>query len=179
MPAGVVLDTSFLITLAGQARPDHNITARRYWRCFAELALPIYLPTIVVSEFHIKQEIRPEIVRACVVLPFNWDDAITAASLDFTKVQRGRESRAALKDDVKIIAQAIVKDAAWIITDDASTLYKFALKLKSQGKSKVHPIKLEDGFDESHFDPARQYNMPYEVPQDEPDGDTPSDPGNP
>ena len=121
MPVGIVLDTSFLITLAGSNRP-HHVTARRYWREFAERRLPVYLPTIVVSEFYIKQEIPPEILRACVVLPFNWDDARMAAKLDFSKAPRASGSRTAIKDDVKIIAQGIVKDAAWIITDDADNL---------------------------------------------------------
>ena len=129
----------------------------------------MYLPTIVVSEFCIKQEIPPEILRACVVLPFNWDDAVKAASLDFTKAERGTEPRDAMKDDVKIIAQGIVKDAAWVITDDADSLYKYADRLRSAGKSKVHPIKLADGFDVSHFDPAHQHDMPYDEAADEPE----------
>ena len=95
MAAGVVLDTSFLITLAGAGR-EHHQTARRYWRHFAENGIPLYLPTIVVSEFCIRQEIPPEILRACVVLPFNWDDAVKAAALDFSKTDRGGEPRDAL-----------------------------------------------------------------------------------
>lgn len=168
MPAGVVLDTSFLITMADPKRPNHK-TSRQYWKYFAEQRLPIYLPTIVVSEFWIKQQIPPEILRACVVLPFNWDDAIMTAKLDFPKVQRDGESRVAVKDDVKIIAQAIVKDAAWIITDDAGTLYKYVKRLKTDGSTKLQPIKLEDGFDPAHFEPERQYKMPFANEADAPE----------
>jgi hypothetical protein len=39
----------------------------------------MFLSTIVVSEFCGVQEIPPEILRCCVVLPFNWDDAQRAA----------------------------------------------------------------------------------------------------
>ena len=70
MSIGVVLDTSFLITLADPGRTSHE-AARQYWRHFTEQALPVFLPTIVVSEFCVRQEIPPEILRACVVLPFN------------------------------------------------------------------------------------------------------------
>lgn len=87
MAAGVVLDTSFLITLADSSRAHHD-AARKYWRYFTENGLPMFLPTIVVSEFYIKQAIPPDILRACVVLPFNWDDALKAASFDFSKVDR-------------------------------------------------------------------------------------------
>ena len=56
MPAGVLVDTSYLITLAGKSRKHHD-TARRYWRHFLENQIPIFLSTIVVSEFCIKQEL--------------------------------------------------------------------------------------------------------------------------
>ena len=155
MAAGVVLDTSFLITLAGAGR-EHHQTARRYWRHFTERGIPLFLPTIVVSEFCIRQKIPPEILRACVVLPFNWDDAQKAATLDFSKAERGEESRDALKDDVKIIAQAVVKDAAFVITDDTRSFYKFAQQLAATGQAPFRPIKLEDGFDRAFFDPNGQ-----------------------
>jgi len=170
MAAGTVLDTSFLITLADPARAHHD-TARRYWRHFTQQTIPLYLPTIVVSEFCVKQEIPPEILRACVVLPFNWDDALKAASLDFSKGDRGGVSRSALKDDVKIIAQAMVKDAAWIITDDTRSFYKFAQELTIAGTATFRPIKLEDGFDVSFFDPAGQRQISFEGAEDEPEPD--------
>ncbi len=146
MAAGVVLDTSFLITLADATRAHHD-AARSYWQHFTEHGLPIYLPTIVVSEFCIRQEIPPDILRACVVLPFNWDDAMKAAQLDFPRFNREGESRDALKDDVKIIAQTIIKDAAMVITDDTRTFFKFAQQLVQASTATFRPIKLEDGFD--------------------------------
>ncbi len=112
MPAGVVLDTSFLITLADAGRAHHT-TARQYWRHFlAPPMIAMYLPTIVVSEFYIRQKLPPEILRACIILPFNWEDATKAAELNFSLVARKGESRTALKDDVKIVAQAVERDAA-------------------------------------------------------------------
>jgi predicted nucleic acid-binding protein len=170
MAAGVVLDTSFLITLAGPERSHHE-TARRYWRAFTERALPIFLPTIVVSEFCVRQQIPPDILRACIVLPFNWDDALKAAELDFSKVEREGESRDELKDDVKIIAQAIVTDAALIITDDTKSFYKFASALKSEGKAAFRTVKLEDGIDLSVFESSGQHMMNYEAESDTPDAD--------
>lgn len=170
MAAGVVLDTSFLITLADPGRAHHE-TARRYWRHFIEQGLPIFLPTIVVSEFCIRQEIPPDILRACVVRPFNWDDAMQAATLDFSKVARKGESRDALKDDVKIIAQAMVKEAALIITDDKHSLFKFARELVKAGKATFHPIKLEDGFDLAHFDPNGQRQLSFDEDADESEAD--------
>ena len=116
---------------------------------------------------YVKQEIPPEILRSCVLLPFNWDDAIQAAGLDFSKTARGKDKRVALKDDVKIIAQAMVKDAAWIITDDTRTLHKFASQLRKAGNAKFRPIKLDDGFDPSLLEADGQHQLPFANDEDE------------
>ena len=50
-----------------------------------------------------------------------------------------------------------------------TTLYKFARTLETEGKSKMHPIKLEDGFDVSHFEPNGQHKIEYDPSQEEPE----------
>ncbi len=150
MPAGVVLDTSFLITLADGRRANHAV-ARRYWIHFTENAIPIFLPTIVVSEFCLKQEIPVEILRSCVVLPFNWDDAQRAAALNFKRGNQHAEDRNALKDDVKILGQAAVKESAYVITDDTASFYRFGKMMENEGTGKFKTIKLDDGFDVAFF----------------------------
>ena len=155
MSAGAILDTSYLITLADPTRANHQ-EARRYWQHFTEEEIPLYLSSIVVSEFCLRQEIPPEILRSCVVLPFNWDDAIEAAALDFTRMDRQGESRAALKDDVKIIAQAIVKEAAYVITDDQNSFHRFAEQAIGLGRASFRAIKLSEGFDKAFFDANSQ-----------------------
>ena len=127
----------------------------------------------MVSEFCIRQEIPADILRACVLLPFNWDDAIMAASLDFSARKGKGVSRGALKDDVKIIAQAIVKDAAFIITDDTRSFFKFAHGLKESGKAKFRPIKLEDGFDQSFLEPDGQRQIGFDADLDEAEPEAP------
>jgi predicted nucleic acid-binding protein len=151
MAAGVLLDTSFLITLADKNRANHE-TARRYWKHFLENQIPIYLSTVVVSEFCIKQEIPPDMLRCCVVLPFNWDDALRAAKLDWKRLQPSGVKRDALKDDIKIIAQAARIDAEFVITDDTESFYRFCKTFKDAGEVQFKAIKLDDGFDRAFFD---------------------------
>ena len=155
MAAGVLLDTSFLITLADKNRAHHE-AARRYWKHFLDNQIPIFLSCIVVSEFCVRQEIEPEILRCCVVLPFNWDDAQRAAKLDWKRLRPQGIERDALKDDIKIIAQAAVKDAEFVITDDSESFYRFCKTFKDAGEVQFKPIKLQDGFDRAFFDPAGQ-----------------------
>jgi predicted nucleic acid-binding protein len=165
MPAGVLLDTSFLITLADKGR-DHHDTARRYWRYFLENQIPIYLSTIVVSEFCVKQEIPPEILKCCVVLPFNWDDALYAAKLDWKKVRPTGVKREALKDDVKIIAQGVKVDTEFVITDDGKSFHKFCEVFKQAGQVGFTAIKLEEGFDVAFFK-GGQREFPESPQEDE------------
>ena len=150
MAAGVLLDTRFLITLADKNRPHHE-TARRYWKHFLDNQIPIFLSTIVVSEFCVKQEIPPDMLRCCVVLPFNWDDAQGAAKLDWKRLQPTDVKRDALKDDIKIIAQAARIDAEFVITDDTESFYRFCNTFKDAGEVRFKTIKLDDDFDRAFF----------------------------
>lgn len=170
MGAGVIVDTSYLITLADSSR-EHYDVARRYWKHFIETGIPIYLPAVVVSEFYIKQEIPPDILQCCVVLPFNWDDAVKAATLDFTTLDRQGAQRDALKDDVKIIAQAVVKDAAYVITDDKNSFHRFAGHLIRTGQVRFKAISLADGFDKAFFDLNGQRDFDDALETDEADRD--------
>jgi hypothetical protein len=155
MPAGVLIDTSFLITLADKSRVRHE-TARSYWRYFLENQIPVFLSSIVVSEFCMKQEIPPDMLRCCVVLPFNWDDAQCAAKLDWKRLRPAGIERDALKDDIKIIAQAAIADAEFVITDDSDSFYRYCKSFKEAGEVQFKAIKLEDGFDRAFFDPNGQ-----------------------
>ncbi len=150
MAAGVLLDTSYLITLAGASRAHHE-TARRYWRHFTENQILMFLSTIVVSEFCVKQGIDPQILRCCIVLPFNWDDAQRVALLDWKSHRPPGVERDALKDDIKIIAQAARVDAEYVITDDSESFYRYCEQFKTAGKVSFRPIKLADGFDGAFF----------------------------
>lgn len=150
MATGVLLDTSFLITLADKNRKHHE-AARRYWRHFIENQIPIFLSTIVVSEFCVKQEIDPQILRCCVVLPFNWDDAQRVATLDWKPLRPPGVERDALKDDMKIIAQAARMDVEYVITDDSESFFRFCEAFKAAGKVQFNAVKLEDGFDRAFF----------------------------
>jgi len=154
MPSGVVLDTSFLISLASPGRPNHQI-ARKYWKHFLESGIPIFLSAIVVSEFYLKQEIPPDLLCNCVILPFNWDAALTAADLDFSAFKGQAESRAALKDDLKIMAQAKVAGASYLITEDDHLFY-IAATSRLQGKLSIRVLVLSKGFDIAFFNDGQR-----------------------
>jgi hypothetical protein len=64
----------------------------------------------------------------------------------------GTDDRSAVKDDIKLIAQAICESLTHILTEDAQTLVKYLRRLNEAGISTVKPILLADGFDSAWFD---------------------------
>ena len=52
----VLLDTSFLITFADPTRPHHQ-TAHLYLRECVARQVPMFLSTVVASEFHVGQPV--------------------------------------------------------------------------------------------------------------------------
>ena len=155
MPTGVLIDTSFAITLAVPKRAHHD-AARKYWKHFLDSGMPIYLSTIVVSEFSVKQQIPDEIRLACILLPFNWADAIRSAKFDNTREKEEGVERQAVKDDIKILAHAACQDVEFVIADDKNTFFKYAVALRDKGLVKFTAINLESGFDISHFNQGQQ-----------------------
>jgi hypothetical protein len=159
MADGVLLDTSFLISFADPTRRHHAV-AVQYFRYFAAEGIPMYLSTIVASEFHLKQPVTDLPLEAIIALPFNLNDAMRAAELDFTNYKGTPGiARDSLKDDFKLLGQLQMNEIAFTITEDARSLYKFCTELREKRLLTARAIKLEDGFDKSHFNPAGQHDF--------------------
>ena len=159
MPDGVLLDTSFLITFADPTRKHHAV-ARQYFDYFVEQGVPMFLSTIVASEFHLGQPVTDLPLDALIVLPFNLSDAIRSAELDFREHKGTPDvSRATIKDDFKLLGQAKAHQIAYLVTEDVRTLSKYCEELNARGKLPTRAIILSEGFDKSHFDPAGQHDF--------------------
>ena len=105
MTARALIDTSFLITLVDKARP-HHLIAGQYYRLALEQQIPIYLSVIAASEFAIKQALTDLPLKQFRVLPFNLPHAIRAAELWRNLIRDQGDSRAVVRDDLKLLAQA-------------------------------------------------------------------------
>lgn len=161
MTSGVLVDTSFLITLADPNRARHKV-AEEYFRYFLSERMPMALSAIVVAEFHMRQNINTLPLSNFILLPFNHDDATAAADVaeqNFKRIQKQGANRVALKDDFKLLGQAKARRFGYLITDDAETLYPICEELRKQGELVTRAIKLQDGFDKSHFEPTGQHDF--------------------
>ena len=145
-----LVDTSFLITLVDDSRP-HHAHAMRYLREAVVRGSTLYLSAVVVSEFHAKQPITDLPLRNFRVLPFNIDHAMMAGELAMTLRRDAGDARDSVKDDLKLIAQAVCDSIPFVLTEDERTLAKFARQLEAAGRSTVKAVLLRDGFDTAWF----------------------------
>jgi predicted nucleic acid-binding protein len=151
--SGFLLDTSFLITLVNPERSHHE-TAKSYYREALLRAAPLYLSTIVASEFQVGQPLQTLPLHQFIVLPFNFDHAVMAGDFYNALVQIGRDwegQRGAVKDDVKLLAQAECSAIPYLLTADEQTLCKYARRLSDAGHSNVRPVVMSTGFDVAWF----------------------------
>lgn len=146
-----VVDTGFLISLVGRNRPCHQ-AARSYYKYFLDNSVVMLLPTVVIAEFSIVQPVTDLPLRNFRVLPFNLPEAVKCAELNahHYRHQLGNAGqRDSVKDDFKIIAQAVVQEARLFVTEDETTLCKYCERLKADSKIEFRVIKLSGGFDEA------------------------------
>jgi hypothetical protein len=105
------------------------------------------LSTIVASEFQVKQAVNDLPLRNFIVLPFNIDHAMSTGILMRNFHRDESDDRAAVKDDMKLIAQADCESISHVLTEDRNTLAKYLERLRIAGTCNIRPIVLADGFD--------------------------------
>ena len=145
-----LVDTSYLISLADPGRAHHHV-AVSYLRETLRRGVPLYLSAIAASEFQVKQAVTDLPLRNFEVLPFNIDHAMQAGLLMRVLKRDVGDDRGAVKDDVKLIAQAICESLTHVLTEDAQTLVKYVNRLNEAGQCDVKTILLADGFDTAWF----------------------------
>ena len=164
-----VLDTGFFISLVDRNRQCHQ-AARSYYKYFLENNVVMLLPTVVVAEFSIVQPITDLPLRNFRVLPFNLPEAVKCAELNAHHYRQQLGSvgqRDAVKDDFKIIAQAVVQQVRLLLTEDETTLCKYCERLAADRKIEFRVVKLSAGFDEALANRDGQRGLlPPEQPAD-------------
>lgn len=155
----VLLDTSFLISLSDPAR-SHHTSALAYYRECVRRQVPMYLSTIVISEFQVKQAINDLPLRNFVVLPFNVDHAMRCGLILRTMARDPEDDRVRVKDDFKLLAQCDCEAISHLISEDASTLAKYLDRARDTGLAATQAVLLRDGFDASWFENGQARLIP-------------------
>lgn len=161
MPKIVLVDTSFLITVYDDTRPNHT-TAKQYHDYFLNNEIAMYLSSVVVSEFHQGSTAATLLSSGLYVpLPFNIPDAVMVATISHALGNDARRggSRPEFRDDIKLMAQAERQNIDFIITDDHSTLARYCERLTEAGMFNPKVIKLNEPFDMAWFNASGQSSL--------------------
>ena len=105
----------------------------------------MYLSTIVISEFQVKQAINDLPLRNFVVLPFNVDHAMSCALIIRSIARYPEDDRVRVKDDFKLVAQCDCESISHLFTEDASTLSKYLNRARDTGLAATKVVLLKDG----------------------------------
>lgn len=155
----VLLDTSFLISLSDPARPHHEAAVAYYKECVRR-QVPMYLSTIVISEFQVKQAINDLPLRNFVVLPFNIDHAMRCGLINRRMARDPEDDRVRVKDDFKLVAQCDCETISHLISEDASTLAKYLDRARDAGFATTKVVLLRDGFEAAWFENGQTRLVP-------------------
>lgn len=146
-----MLDTSFLISLSDPGRANHTTAVHYYKECIVR-RLPMFLSTIAVSEFQVRQAINDLPLRNFIVLPFNVDHAMACGLLVRASARDPGDDRARVKDDYKLIAQCQCEAVSHLLTEDESTLTKYLARQNELGLLATRAVLLRGGFDPAWFE---------------------------
>jgi hypothetical protein len=155
----VLLDTSFLISLSDPTRAHHTAAIQYYKEC-VHRQVPMYLSTIVISEFQVKQAINDLPLRNFVVLPFNVDHAMRCGLIIRQMARDPEDDRVRVKDDFKLLAQCDCEAISHLISEDASTLAKYLDRARDAGLATTKVMLLRDGFDTAWFENGQSRLLP-------------------
>ncbi len=155
----VLLDTSFLISFADSNRPNHA-AALGYYRECVRRQVPMYLSTVVISEFQVKQAINDLPLRNFVVLPFNIDHAMKCGLLIRNMARDLDDDRVRVKDDFKLVAQCDCEAISHLLCEDASTLAKYLKRANEGSLAATKVVLLKEGFDAAWFENGQTRLVP-------------------
>ena len=120
----------------------------------------MYLSTIVISEFQVKQAINDLPMRNFVVLPFNVDHAMSCGLIIRTMPRDPEDDRVRVKDDFKLIAQCDCEIISHLLTEDANTLAKYLNRARDAGLAATKVVLLKAGFDAAWFENGQTRLVP-------------------
>lgn len=149
----VLLDSSFLIAFSNDTRSEHQ-TAQRYFFEFIERRVQMYLSTIVISEYETRQRITDIGLHNFRIVPFNIDDAMTAAQV-FSAMHKNRtkgDNRVAISADAKILGQCINAGIEVFATADTTCCQRIE-RIRSEPGMTALPrgLNVREPFDSSWF----------------------------
>ncbi len=141
----VLLDTSFCIRLL-KSNDDLHQNAKDYFKYFLEKKIEIYLSSIVVAEYSVKDDPANLPLEFAKIIPFDFFDGKTAGEFHSillnNKEQIANLERNVIKDDCKLIAQLFNRNINGYITNDRKSFNQIIAPIQSSKKFAIELIDL-------------------------------------
>jgi len=142
----ILIDTSFCIRLLKSNDPLHQ-NAKDYFKYFLEQKLEIYLSSIVIAEYSVKDDANNLPLEFVKIIPFDFFDGKTAGEfhsiLINNKEQVADIERIVIKDDCKLIAQIFNRKIDAYISKDKKSFGQIFMPLQKEKGFNIELLDLE------------------------------------
>jgi len=142
----ILLDTSFCIRLL-KSNDDLHQNAKDYFKYFLEKKIEIFLSSIVIAEYSVKDNPANLPLDFVKIIPFDFFDGKTAgefhAILLNHKEQVVNIERNVIKDDCKLMAQLFNRNIQGYITKDRKSFSQIITPIQASKKFTLELLDLE------------------------------------
>ena len=142
----ILLDTSFCIRLLKSNDVLHQ-NAKDYFKYFLEKKIEVYLSSIVIAEYSVKDDPANLPLEFVKIIPFDFFDGKTAGEFHsiilYHKDQVANIERNVIKDDCKLMAQLFNRNIKSYITKDRKSFSQIITPLKTEKGFEIELLDLE------------------------------------
>ena len=142
----ILVDTSFCIRLL-KSNDDLHQNAKDYFKYFLEKKIEIYLSSIVIAEYSVKDDPTNLPLEFVKIMPFDFFDGKTAGKFHSILLNHKEElaniERNVIKDDCKLMAQLFNRNIQGYITKDRKSFSKIIAPIQTSKSFALELLDLE------------------------------------
>ncbi len=144
-----ITPTTFCIRLLKSNDPLHQ-NAKDYFKYFLEQKIDIYLSSIVIAEYSVKDDANNLPLEFVKIIPFDFYDGKTAGEFHSILIENKQDvseiERNVIKDDCKLIAQIFNRKIDAYITKDRKSFAKIIKPIQNTKGFNLELLDLEIPF---------------------------------